>query len=597
VDRLEAEARWAWERLRQRSRRTLRRGRQELPSDTPDLCRRVRELRDLLIPMRDGVRLAADVYLPGDDLRGRPSSYPAVLVRLPYGKREAYCYMPAHGRFWARRGYACVVQDVRGRFASEGSFEPYANEAADGWDTLDWVAAQPWCNGDIGMTGESYYGSTQWAVAALGHPCLRCLAPGDVHPDRYSNVHDGGALSFATAAVWHFEMNHQRYLNHYRFDSWHLPLGSTDDAAGRRSPWYQALIAHPSRDAFWDAAVAHIRFEDVTVPMMHWSGWYDVHTNGAVDGWSLVRERCRDPVARSRQHLVLGAGDHELSPEFTGFAGRTPVPGLGFTHDRVRRFMDHYLKGEDNGVADEPRVRYYLTGAGEWRAAGAWPPEDTAVVELYLHGGGRAAAGASGGGLSRTAPGESAADHYLYDPADPAGFWLGRNVWEMASAMGDRRPLEGRPDVLVYTAEESGTALDIVGPVAVTLFAASSARDTDFTAALTDVFPDGFVQLIREGIVRARYRDSERDPSLIEPGRVYEYTIDLGSVAYRLPGSHRLRLEISSSSFDRWDRNLNGGGVFGHETRPVVAEQTVLHDAAHPSGVRLTVLPPGPTGG
>jgi len=591
VNRLEAETRWAWERLRQRLKRTLRLGRQELPTDTPDLCRHVRELRDLPAPMRDGVRLFANVYLPGDDVTDRPSSFPTILIRMPYGKDEAYCYMPAHGRFWARRGYACVVQDVRGRFRSGGAFEPYTNEAADGWDTLEWVAAQPWCNGDIGMTGESYYGSTQWAVAALGHPNLRCLAPGDVHPDRYTNVHEGGALSLATAAVWHFEMNHRRYLNHYRFDPWHMPLESTDEAAGRRSLWYQNLIAHPSRDEFWDTAVQHIRFEDVTVPMLHWSGWYDVHTNGAIDGWSRVCERSRDPETRRRQHLMLGAGDHELTPELEGVAGRTPVPGLGFTHDRVCRFMDHYLKDGDNGVGDEPRVRYYLTGADQWRSTDTWPPPEATCVELFLMGGGSAAADQAGGRLSASAIDESAPDHYRYDPSDPAAPWLGRNVWQMAKTMGDRRQHEARSDVLVYTGEKQAAALDLVGPVAVTLFAVSSVRDTDFTACLVDVFPDGYAQLVREGIVRARYRESERAPLPIEPGRVYEYSIDLGSVAYRVLADHCLRIEISSSSFDRWDRNLNGGGVFGSETEPVVAQQTVFHDRGHPSRVRLTVLP------
>jgi putative CocE/NonD family hydrolase len=385
-------------------------------------------------------------------------------------------------------------------------------------------------------------------------------------------------------------MNHKRYLNHYRFDPWHLPLASTDAAAGWRSPWYQNLVAHPSRDEFWDAAVEHIRHEDVSVPMLHWSGWYDVHTNGAIDGWSLVSERSRDPETRRRQHLVLGAGDHELSPEFSGAAGRTPVPGLGFTHDRVRRFMDHYLKGEDNGVADEPRVHYYLTGADEWRTADTWPPASASPQELFLQSGGSAATDLSDGRLSPSAPGALAADHYRYDPSDPAAHWLDRNIWEMAGVMGDRLPLEGRPDVVVYTGEESATGLDLGGPVAVTLFAASSARDTDFTAALVDVFPDGFAQLIREGIVRARYRESERAPTLIEPGQVYEYTIDLGSVAYRVPAGHRLRLEISSSSFDRWDRNLYVGGVSGKERNSVVADQTILHDAAHPSRVRLTLL-------
>jgi len=546
--------------------------------------------------MRDGVVLRADVYLPGVV----PGRFPVVLIRLPYGKREAYCYAPAHGRFWARKGYICVIQDVRGKWASAGVFEPYVNEAQDGWDTLDWVAAQPWCDGNIGMTGESYYGSTQWAVAPLGHPNLRCLAPGNVDPDRYGAVHDGGALCFATAAIWSFDICDRRNLNHYRFDPWHLPLATTAEAAGRQTATYQRLVDHPSRDAEWDALDAPCKYEDITVPMLHWGGWWDVHTHGTIAGWRRVRERSLSAEARGDQWLMLAATDHELSPEFIGKVGRVPVRGHGWSHDRVRRFMDWHLKGEGD-FGSSPRVQYYVTGADEWRGADDWPPRRIELQDWYLRS--RGHAGAAGGGDGRLEPEGSAsakeaaagssaerpADELVYDPADPVQAWCGRNVWSAAGELGDRRPVEERPDVLVYSSPCLEEALEVAGPVCVHLHAASTACDTDFTAALVDVFPDGYAQLVWEGITRARYRDSEREPSLIEPGRVYEYVIDLASVGYVFAPGHCVRLEVSSSNFDRYDRNPNTGGEHGRETRFEIARQTVLHDGVHPSRLVLPV--------
>ncbi len=560
-----------------------------LPSDTPDVCRSTRRIAGAAAPMRDGVRLFGDVYLPAPGSGAGDGPWPTVLIRIPYGRREAYCAMPAHGRFWARKGYACVIQDVRGRWSSEGVFREYVNEARDGWDTLDWVAAQPWCDGAIGMVGESYYGSTQWAVASSGHPNLRCLAPGDVDPDFYTAWRDGGAFCLGTAGIGTYEFDARTERNHHRFDVWHLPLISSDEVAGGRSDAYRKLIEHPSRDAYWDELNASCRYEEVALPMLHWGGWCDIHVNGTIAGWRKVREGSRDAATRAHQWLLFGGTDHELSPESTGLIGRTPIHAHGFAHDRVREFFDRWLKGVDNGYDDRPRVQYFVIGKNEWRAAADWPPPATRFVEYYLGSSGAAGAAADDGVLDLEGRHDEPPDAFVYDPDAPVGYWVERDIWAAARTMADRREVEARDDVLVYTTPWLAEALEVTGPIVVRLFAASSARDTDFTAALVDVFPDGFAQLVREGIVRARYRESVRAPSLIEPGEVYEYGIDLGSTSYLFPRGHRLRLEISSSNFDRYDRNLNTGGKLGFESRRVSARQSVFHDTGRPSRLVLPV--------
>ncbi len=501
--------------------------------------------------------------------------------------------MPAHGRFWARRGYACVVQDVRGRFASGGAWEPYVHEADDGWDTLDWAAAQGWCDGNIGMVGESYYGSTQWAVAPLGHPNLRCLAPGDVDHDYYDAIHDGGALCLATAAAWAWEMDTGRTRNHFRFDPWHLPLISTGIAAGWDSERYRSLVEHPSRDAFWDAENARLRYEDIAVPMLHWGGWYDVHVSGTVEGWRRVMGVASDTGVGARQWVMMGATDHELSPEFSGRVGRIPLQRHGYAHDRLRAFMDRFLKGDEAAFPHGEPVLYHTVGGDGWRAAADWPPPATEELVLNLHSRGWAAVSATDGELAQADPAEEPDDSFVYDPGDPVTAWLGRNIWAAAATMVDRRQVETRSDVLVYTSADLGDPIEATGPVEVRLFAASSASDTDFTACLVDVFPDGHCQLVREGIVRARYRESQREPTPIEPGEPYEYAVSLGSTSHVFARGHRLRLEISSSNFDRYDRNLNTGGTWGIESTWRPAQQRVFHDARRPSRLILRVLPAG----
>jgi len=264
-------AHWALHVAKEFAKARLITPRQTLPADTPPTVPDCTILGNVRVPMSDGVRLLADVYLPAGP--GIEGPFPTILIRLPYGKTEAYCSMPAHGKYWARRGYACVIQDVRGRFGSEGVYEPFVNEAEDGYETLDWVAAQPWCDGNIGMTGESYYGYVQWAVAPLGHPDLKCIAPGDTAADIYASwVYNDNAFCLSTMGGWAYSVNGKLYHNEFLMDPWHLPLAGMPAAAGHPSKAYSEWMRHPTRDEYWDRVNVCGRYQDIKIPVLHWGG-------------------------------------------------------------------------------------------------------------------------------------------------------------------------------------------------------------------------------------------------------------------------------------------------------------------------------------
>lgn len=584
-----AEMHWALGRAWQIAQKRLLTPHRPLPSDVPPTAPDVAIQHDAWVPMSDGVRLLADVYLPAGP--GVEGPFPTILIRMPYGKTEAYCYMPSHGKYWARRGYACVIQDVRGRWGSEGVYEPFVNEGKDGYETLDWVAAQPWCDGNIGMTGESYYGYTQWAVAPLGHPNLKCIAPGDTAADIYASwIYNDNAFCLSTMGGWAYAINGKQDQNVYLMDPWHLPLADMPAAAGHPSKAYSEWMDHQARDEYWDRINVCHRYADIKVPALHWGGWYDVFLNGTIGGWQGMREQGPEEV-RDKQWLVISATDHELSPEFTGRIGELELKDHGYAHDRIKAFMDHWLKGEDSGVVQGGRVRYFVMGANEWRAADEWPLPQTDYTKYYLHSGGSATSLHGDGILDTETPAEEPADQYTYDPRDPVTYWLGTVIWELAEHMEDRAEVERRRDVLVYTSAPLTQDLEVTGPVSVTLHAATSAPDTDFTAALVDVRPDGHAHLVQEGIRRARFRESDARESPVEAGAVYAYEIDLWATSYVFAAGHRIRLEISSSNFDRYDRNLNTGR-FAHDEEVGVARQTIHHSAAYPSCLTLPVIPP-----
>lgn len=549
---------------------------------------------DVPVPMRDGIRLFADVYLPEG-----AGPFPVILTRMPYGKQSDYGMMPALGRFWARHGYAYVAQDVRGRYTSEGTFGR-VDEVSDGYDTIDWIAKQSWCNGEIGATGESYYGYTTWAAAVGRHPKLKSVAPVDITPDLYERRFPRGVFRLQAQGGWSLTMDGREDQDVDRINWWHLPLVSLGKAAGVRDSIFTSWIHNSVRSAFWDERSFHNRYEQIAIPALHVGGWYDNYTNGTIAGWRGVRERSPSPEARRQQWLVMGPWDHEHvsaqfadPPEFLRKIGRIELgSGADTTYgETLLAFFDHTLKGRENGFDETPSVRIFAIGDNEWRYEHEWPLARTRYVPHYLHSDGRAHAADAGGSLALEPPARQPVDRYVYDPADPIVVGVDQEPWERVLGIRDRSPIAERPDVLTYTTEPLAAALEITGPLTVVLYAASSAADTDFTAALDDVYPDGYAQLIQEGILRASFRESDTAPSPIQPGRIYRYEIDLSATSYVVPPEHRVRVEISSSNFPRFARNLNTGEPFGMSDRIVLATQTVYHDAEHPSHIRLPLIP------
>ena len=559
-----------------------------LPSATPDRARPGRTISDVMVAMRDGTRLATDVYLPEGE-----GPFPTILTRMPYGKTEPYCYMPVIAAYWVRKGYAAVVQDVRGKWASEGHFEPNlaANEVPDGYDTVDWIAHQDWSNGSVGMWGESYFGFTSYCAATSGHPALVCVAPGDISLDRYGATFRYGCLQLNTVGTWAISMTDQKYQDLSRLDYWHLPLATMAEAAGAPSRYFDELIANPLPSPFWERHSVLEGYESIRIPVLHWGGWYDNYLGPTIVDWRRMDASNR---AAANQHLFIGPWDHEGTADRCHHVGLLPVAdGTSAARwDYYTAFFDRYLSGLDNGFGGAGLVRYYVMGADLWRDAPSWPPPETRATPIYLRSGGKANSSAGDGRLAWAPPeADEPADTYVYDPADPVADTLAIDCWAIAGQMGDRRKIERRRDVLVYATPPLEEALELTGPVSAELHFATSAADTDITVALVDVAPDGAANLIQDGILRLSYRNGTKAISHVEPGKVHAVTVDLWSTSYRIAAGHRLHVEVSSSCFNRYDRNLNTGETFGRGTRPVPATQRLLHDAEHPSRIVLPVRP------
>lgn len=560
----------------------------EIHSGTPDRYAEVVVEKDVAIPMRDGVRLYANIYRPQAE-----GPLPVIVIRLPYGKDEYYCYMPAIGKFWARKGYVAVIQDVRGKFASEGTFEPFVHEIADGYDTVEWAAHQPWSDGNVGVMGESYYGFTTWAAAASGHPNLKCVAPANMNMDVYGSAYRQGALDLQLMGDWAIGMDAQTYQNALRLDHRHLPLIAIDDAAGIPSYQYKLLVTHPYGGGYWDQINLDGYYDQIAIPILHLGGWYDVFLNGTLRNWQEIEAARAGLASAAPQWLVLGPWDHESTTDKTHRIGKLEIGDKSVTTQwGVRQeFFDWCLKGLDNGLPAGPKVRLFVVGDNDWRAENEWPPARVQYTEYYLHSGGAANTAQGDGRLSTVLPGAEAPDRYTYDPLDPVDYATGIDYWSLAEQMKDRATVEKRSDVLVYTTEVLGEEVEITGPIAATLYASSSAPDTDFAVTLVDVSPDGSTHLVQEGIIRAGFREGPELHSPIEPGRVYEYSLDLWATSHVMKAGHRIRVEVSSSNFDRYDRNLNTGREFALSTETAPAAQTIYHSAEYPSRITLPVVP------
>ena len=562
--------------------------------------------RNVALRLRDGVTLRADIYRPSAE-----GKFPVLLQRTPYDKNSGVEF----GMRAAAHGYVVIIQDVRGRNASEGEWYPFRNEASDGYDTVEWAAALPYANGKVGMFGGSYVGATQMLAAIAHPPHLSGICPFVTA----SNYHEGWTYQGGAFEQWFNES----WTSQLSTDTarravaaqvnalngiWTLPLaeyplfGSQPPASAvALAPYFLDWLAHPDYDDYWKRISIEEHFSDITVPALHIAAWYDIFLGGSIRNYLGIKARGASDAARRGQRLWIIPGGH---------AGNGPKigevdfgEGAKFDQDQTTLdWYDYLLKGIQNEFAASKPVRLFVLGINQWREEDDWPLARARKVRYFLHSDGKANSNGGRGRLALQSPGAEPADRYAYDPAKPVptvGGALCCDPVHLAPGPKDQRSVEGRDDVLVYSTPPLAQDLEVTGAVSVELYAQSSALDTDFTAKLVDVWPNGFAQNLIDGILRARYRDSVEAPALLKPEEVVKLTIDLWATSNVFRKGHVVRLDISSSNFPRFDRNPNiadrpyveGRGGPTAESAMLPATNTVYHDLHHPSALILPVVP------
>ncbi|MFQ6074694.1 MAG: CocE/NonD family hydrolase [Candidatus Bathyarchaeia archaeon] len=606
---------------------------------------------DIMVEMRDGVRLATDVYRPAEDGKPLPGRFPALLVRTPYDKSHPTRVLQ-RGEYFSRRGYVVVIQDCRGRYRSEGDFYIFVNEGPDGYDTVEWIARQPWSDGKVGTMGTSYMSWVQTSLAVQNPPHLRAMFPNQGNWNAHtSSVRQGGAFEMrwlgwaffgaasgkeaaadpvAAAALSNVRL--REWLTRTPLKEGHSPLRHAPSYEG----WLFDLITHGNYDGFWRRP--GLAFEEYVdqhsdVPTYCSGSWYDSYARSTVEMYTGLSETKRGPI-----RLIMGPWTHGMMElPYSGDVDFGPEAGVDWNALQLRWF-DHWLKGMKTDIMDEPPVKIFVMGGGDgrknrdgrlnhggrWRTEEEWPLARTRYTSYYLHG---------DGGLDTTPPtGDEPSRSYQYDPKNPVPM-IGGNISALveiappiegardlgpmyrlrpiveAGAFDQREradlfgckppylPLSSRHDILVYTSPPLDQDLEVTGTATVKLWASSSAVDTDFTAKLIDVYPpnpdypEGYAMNLSDSIIRARYRRSRDRAELMEPGETYEFTIVLYPTSNLFKAGHQIRLDISSSNYPRFDLNPNTGEPLGKSTKTMVAENTIHNDADHPSHIILPIIP------
>jgi uncharacterized protein len=558
--------------------------------------------RAVTATMRDGVILRADIYRPKAD-----GQFPVLLQRTPYDKRNGADFAFKA----AARGFVAIVQDVRGRYTSEGEWYTFRHESNDGYDSVEWAAAMPYSNGNVGMWGGSYVGATQMLTAIAHPPHLAGICPVVTASNYHENwTYQGGAFEQWFNQSWTsglaqdtFDRSVQKSTNALG-GAWKLPLASyplfnfSDPAAAPIStaalaPYFLDWLAHPTYDQYWKQLSIEEHFSDITVPVLSIAAWYDIFQGGSLRNYVGIKAHGGNEAARKGQHLFVTIGGHAGSGRKIGDVDFGPAAAEFDESAIALDWYDYLFNGVKNEFAGKP-VKIFVMGANQWREEDDWPLARAQSTKYFLHSTKSANSLRGDGGLSTGPPRSEASDHYLYDPSNPVptvGGPLCCDAQHLPPGPRDQRPVEARDDVLIYSTPAFTQDTEVTGPVSLELFAKSSAVDTDFTAKLVDVGPDGFAQNLTEGIVRARYRDSQEKANLMNPGQIYKFTIDLWSTSNVFLKGHTLRLEISSSNFPRFDRNLNTGEDPAFAKNYVSATNTVYHDAEHPSALILPIVP------
>lgn len=556
------------------------------------------------VTMRDGTILRADIYRPAG-----PGKFPVLLTRTPYDKHSDGDV--DFGQKAAARGYIVINQDVRGRYTSEGEWYPFLHESDDGYDTIEWAATLPYSDGRVGMYGGSYVGATQMLAAIVHPPHLAGICP----IVTASNYHDGWTYQGGAFEQWFNESwtsglaqdtlnrsvrSHTNALNGIQklpltqYQLFELPQTSPPaDVLHSLAPYFIDWLAHPDYDEYWKRWSIEEHYADIGVPSLTVAAWYDIFLGGSLRNYIGMKLHSKDDVSRRGQRLLITIGGHAGSGRKVGdvdFGADAP-----FAEDEIiLSWYDWLFKNAANDFSHSKPVKIFVLGSNQWREEEEWPLARARKTKYFLHSEGNANSARGDGTLATASPTSDKPDKYVYDPTIPVptvGGPLCCDSEHLEPGPRDQRGVEARSDVLVYSTPVFEQNLEVTGPVQLELFAKSSAVDTDFTAKLVDVGPDGFAQNLTEGIVRARYRNSSEKAELMNPGQIYKFTVDLWATANVFRKGHALRLEISSSNFPRFDKNLNTSDDVGAATRSVPATNTIYHDAEHPSALILPVLP------
>ena len=553
---------------------------------TSSLFGQVRHKFNVYTPMRDGIELSSDIWLPEKE-----GKYPAILIRTPYLKTEWQLKYPEYGKFFAEHGYVFIVQDVRGRGDSDGEFNFFFSEGKDGYDMIEWIAHQEWCNGKVGTMGLSYMGGVQWLTARENPPHLACMAPFAPAGNYFDAfIYHQGAwpiswipwLNITSGRIFQSNFSSVDMLKILR----HRPIISIDSLMGREMRLYNEWLTHSTLDEYYRPLIlTQDDYKKIDLPVLNVTGWFDIGLLGLKPYWEGMKQ---NSPAEDKQFLLIGPWDHFQ----TYLGGNTKMGEMEFTKESIVNtkelhlaFFNYYLKGNTEKF-DFPKVKIYVTGINEWREFTEFPPSQAKNTFLYLHSNGNANTINGDGKLNWEKPADEKKDTFTYDPRNP--------VMARFGYAQDCREIEKRTDVLVYTTDILSEAIEIIGEVTVNLYAASDAFDTDFTARLVDVYPDGrAINLGAEpigGIIRARYRNGYEKEELLEPGKIELYKIKLFDYGHGFLAGHKIRIEISSSATPDYFPNQNTGNPVATDTEWKIARQTIYHDNVRRSHIVLPIM-------
>jgi len=567
------------------------------PVPRPEPKYKVETTRNVMVPMRDGVRLATDIYRPV----GAGDRLPVVLIRTPYNKTANRGGTNVTAEMFAGQGYVAVAQDVRGQYESEGRYEVEKDDPRDGYDTIDWIVKQGWSNGKVGTYGCSYLGEVQFLLAKMRHPNHTAMIPqsasGAIGPagGYYTNwgAYEGGAFTLSTTFGWFRGAGHQvkngpRPEIDFAATLKTLPLVEMARRSGYAESEYDEFVSHAPADPYWTAKGYLTDQDRFDTPALHVNSWLDVTPEQTLYAFNLMRRNAASARARDNQFVIMSPTTHCASEAASANTkvGEREVGDARLPYWKIYfDWFDYWLKGVQNDVLKRPKVQYYVTGKNEWRSADVWPLPGVRSTPYYLSSGGRANTAAGDGTLGTTKPAGEGKDTFVYDPGDPFPSKGGTIccTGNPADQPGifDQSSAESRQDLLVYSTPPLAAGVTIAGTVTAVLFVSSDAKDTDFTAKLIDVDPQGRSWNVVNGIKRARYREGFTKKVWMEKGRVYNVEVSLKAAAHHFAPGHRIRLHISSSDFPAFDRNLNTGGNNFDETTWVKATNTVHHGSSH----------------